>query len=101
MDDEDGYTGAATLRVGETSLTVRTKLRGHFQPIDGYYHWYGRIAANDELSDLLGGKKVDAELSTPEGSASGQVSEPDPWGRYRISGTSRPPFRVATELTRE
>jgi hypothetical protein len=98
MDDEDGYTGEATLRVAQSSLTVQTELRGHFQPIDGYYHWYGRIAVNDELSELLGGKKAEAALITSEGSASGQVSDPDPWGRYRISGTSRPPFRVATEL---
>jgi hypothetical protein len=98
LDDEDGYTGEATLRLGEATLSVQAELRGHFQPIDGYYHWYGRIAAHDELSRVLGSNKADAELTTPQGSASGQVSDPDPWGRYRITGTSRPPFRAATEL---
>jgi hypothetical protein len=97
--DEDGYTGEATLRLRETSLTVQAHLRGHFQPIDGYYHWYGRITAHAELSRLLGGRKVDAELITPEGSAVGQVCDPDPWERYRVTGTSRPPFRVATTLS--
>jgi hypothetical protein len=97
VDDDDGYTGAATLRLGETALSVQAELRGHFQPIDGYYHWYGRIGAHGELSRLLGGTKAEAELTTPQGSAHGQVSDPDPWDRYRISGTSRPPFRVATD----
>jgi hypothetical protein len=37
-------------------------------------------------------------LRTPDGEASGQLSDPDTWGRYRIAGTSRPPFAVATTL---
>jgi hypothetical protein len=95
--DDDGYTGEATLRLGETTFSVQAELRGHFQPIDGYYHWYGRIDAHEELARSLGSARSDAELTTPEGSASGKVSDPDPWGRYRITGTSRPPFRIATE----
>ena len=29
--DEDGYTGAATLVLGETELDIEVELRGHFQ----------------------------------------------------------------------
>ncbi|MBO0830677.1 MAG: NAD(P)-binding domain-containing protein [Actinobacteria bacterium] len=36
-------------------------------------------------------------LSTAEGTAECVVSDPDPWGRYRISGISTPPFAVAPE----
>ena len=95
---EDGYQGRATLVVDEKELTVEVDLRGHFQPIDGYYRWYGRIKANPTLSELAGGKKHKVEIRTPEGSAHGEISDPDPWDRYRIMGKSTPPFAVPTSL---
>jgi hypothetical protein len=96
--DEDGYTGTATLVVEGTELEVEVQLRGHFQPIDGYYRWYGRIAANDHLTELAGGRKKPAQIRTPDGSAHGEISDPDPWNRYRITGRSTPPFHVPTTL---
>jgi hypothetical protein len=97
-EHEDGYRGAATLVVADRELTVEVSLRGHFQPIDGRYHWYGRIAENAELDELVGGRKRTALLRTPDGEATGELSDPDTWRRYRISGTSTPPFTVPTEL---
>ena len=97
-EEEEGYQGPATLIVDGSELAVTVTLRGYFEPIDGCYHWYGRINANDELSSLLGGRNKPAVLRTPDGAAPGQLSDPDTWGRYRISGTSRPPFKVATTL---
>ncbi|OLT48199.1 DUF4873 domain-containing protein [Saccharomonospora sp. CUA-673] len=96
--DHDGYRGAATLTVEDRELEIEVDLRGHFQPIDGYYHWYGRITRHDELMELAGGRKKSVRLSTPEGSADGTISDPDPWERYRITGTSTPPFTVPTTL---
>jgi len=96
--DEDGYRGEATLVVDGTELTVQVDLRGYFQPIDGYYRWYGRIAVNDELTALAGGRKKAVEVRAGEHTASGEVSDPDPWGRYRLMGTSTPPFHVPTTL---
>lgn len=96
--DEDGYQGAATLVVDGTELAVEVDLRGHFQPIDGYYHWYGRIQPNERLAEIAGGRKRPAEIRTPQGSADGEISDPDPWDRYRLMGTSTPPFRVPTSL---
>ncbi|RFU84539.1 DUF4873 domain-containing protein [Streptomyces triticagri] len=100
---DEGYTGPATLVVraaGDSTaeFTVEAVLRGHFQPIDGRYHWYGRLAAHPELSELLAGKRTPAVLYTPEGEARGDLSDPDPWNRYRIDGTSRPPFRLQQAL---
>ena len=94
----EGYTGAATLVVGGAEFAVEVDLRGHFQPIDGYYHWYGRIAVHAGLDQALGGRKGAGELRTPEGAARGEISDPDPWGRYRIVGTSTPPFHVPTSV---
>lgn len=95
--DEEGYTGPATLLVRDTEVAVEVELRGYFQPIDGYYRWYGRVRPNPELSTLLAGKKTKAQVKTPQGEANAELSDPDPWDRYRIMGTSRPPF--TTDLT--
>lgn len=96
--DDDGYTGPATVILDGAEVEVSVQLRGHFQPIDGFYHWYGRIAANDALTKLVGDVKRTAELRTPEGQATGEIADPDPWRRLRITGTSRPPFHVPTTL---
>lgn len=96
--EDDGYRGPGTLVVDGRELAVTVELRGHFQPIDGYYRWYGRIAANPELSELVAGRRTSAELRTPGGSATGELSDPDPWDRYRITGTSTPPFVVQTSV---
>lgn len=96
--EEEGYSGPATLVVGERELSVQVELRGHFQPIDGFYRWYGRIATNADLSALVGGKKTPALIRTPGAEAAGELSDPDPWDRYRIMGQSTPPFVVQTTL---
>jgi hypothetical protein len=98
LTEEDGYAGPATLIVDERELTVEVDLRGHFQPIDGRYHWYGRLAEHTELAELIGGRKRTAVLRTPQGEATGEVSDPDPWRRYRITGISTPPFAIPTNL---
>ncbi|HVV22468.1 MAG TPA: DUF4873 domain-containing protein [Pseudonocardiaceae bacterium] len=97
MTDEDGYQGEATLVIGERELAVDVDVRGHFQPIDGRYHWYGRLRPNTELDEIVGGRKRTAVLRTPAGEATGEVSDPDPWRRYRITGVSTPPFAVPTD----
>ncbi len=48
--DDDGYDGPATLVVGPDEFEVRVHLRGVFQPIDGRYHWYGRIERHEGLA---------------------------------------------------
>jgi uncharacterized protein DUF4873 len=92
--DEDGYHGPATLVVGDGEFEVEVDLRGVFQPIDGRYHWYGRIAAHEALDQAFGRRKRTVELRTPEGSARGEAGDPDTWGRYRVLGTSTPPFAL-------
>jgi hypothetical protein len=95
--DEDGYTGEAVLSDGEREVTVRVELRGYFEPIDGRYHWYGRVAADDAVEPLAEAARGRVRVRTPEGVAEGTLSDLDFWGRYRISGTSTPPFAVAGE----
>jgi hypothetical protein len=92
FDDEDGYQGSAVLDVGERRFDVRVELRGYFQPIDGRYHWYGRIAADPALAEALAAGRRRGTLTTPEGTAPADVGDPDPWGRFRVEGVSTPPF---------
>ena len=91
----DGYAGPATVSTGSTSgdadTPVEANLRGHFEPLDGRFHWYGRIEANDELATKVASGDT-VVLTTPDGSAVGRLSDVDPWGRFRITGTGRPPF---------
>ena len=94
LGDSDGYEGTAVLEVDRSRFDVQVRLRGHFQPIDGRYHWYGRIDAHEELAELLGAGKAGGVLTTAEGSAPCELSEPDPSRRYRVTGISTPPFRA-------
>ncbi|MET1074590.1 MAG: DUF4873 domain-containing protein [Umezawaea sp.] len=93
-DTEEGYTGTAELVFDTRTVPVEVELRGFFQPIDGRYHWYGRVAANDEVSTLVEAGARGALLRTPTGEAQGTLTDPDPWRRYRVGGTSTPPFAV-------
>jgi hypothetical protein len=90
----DEYAGPAVVvsRLETTSeIEVEVTLRGQFEPLDGRFHWYGRIAANPRLGETTRPGTV-VTLCTAHGSAEGRLSDVDPWGRFRISGTGRPPF---------
>ncbi|MBO0815599.1 MAG: DUF4873 domain-containing protein, partial [Actinobacteria bacterium] len=94
LGDTDGYEGTAVVEAGGSRFDVQVRLRGHFQPIDGRYHWYGRISAHEGLDGVLGSGKATGVLTTAEGSAPCELSEPDPSRRYRVTGISTPPFRT-------
>jgi len=98
MSDEhhdEGYTGSATLIFDTTEVPVEVDLRGYFQPIDGRFHWYGRVKQNAQVTELVEAGARTALLRTPEGEATGALTDPDLWGRYRVGGTSTPPFKPA------
>ena len=84
------YEGPAEITVDRTVHAVEVRLRSEFQPLDGHTHWFGRIARSPALTDDDSGSTV--TLHTPFGSATGRLSDRDPWGRFRISSLGRPPF---------
>ncbi|MFD9704945.1 DUF4873 domain-containing protein [Lentzea sp. NPDC059081] len=92
--DEEGYTGPATLVFDTGEIAVEVELRGYFQPIDGRYHWYGRVKKNDEVTTRVEAGTRKALLRTPTGEAEGTLTDQDPWGRYRVGGTSTPPYKI-------
>ncbi|NHD17966.1 DUF4873 domain-containing protein [Actinopolyspora sp. BKK1] len=96
--DEHDYLGSAVVFTADAEVTVDVVLRGNFQPIDGRFHWYGRTGPDEKLDELTGGRRVEVVLRTPHGEAAATLSDPDPWNRYRLTGSGRPPFPPGTEL---
>lgn len=85
-EPQEQYDGPARLADHEVGVL----LRGRFEPIDGKFHWWGRIARDTAIAAHTSGSTV--EIETPHGSAVGRLSDMDPWGRLRIAGTGSPPF---------
>lgn len=84
------YTGLARIQKDGCAINVEVTLRGAHQPIDGAFHWYGRVSADADTSGFRSGDRV--AVGTDHGIAEARLSDVDPWGRFRITGTGRPPF---------
>ena len=88
------YAGAASVSLAADDaqdIPVEVDLRGRFEPLDGKFQWYGRITANQALTERVR-PGATVTVTTPDGSAEARLSDVDPWGRFRVSGTGRPPF---------
>ncbi|MFC6150523.1 MULTISPECIES: DUF4873 domain-containing protein [Mumia] len=91
--DHDTYEGPLELVAGDEVVTVAAVLSGVLQPIDGAYHWQGRLAPTDELTafaTLVGRKPIGIRVPGSE-EVGGRLGERNPWGGYRVSGTGAPP----------
>ena len=87
------YRGPATLWVNETDLPVQVRLSARFEPVEGRMRWAGRTAPDDGLRERVGGGLREAVLTVPgRAPARVRLSEPDPWGGVRLSGTGTPPW---------
>lgn len=91
--EHEGYDGPAEVLTDQGRVEVTVTVRGAFQPIDGRFHWYGRVVHEGRL-DGPGRAAADVVLRTPQGEAPGRLSDEDPWGRLRVAGTGRPPYRL-------
>ncbi len=91
---EHDYSGPAALVFADREVSAHVDLRGHIDPIDGRFRWYGRVAATAEL--VLGGR-TEVIVRTGFGTAPATIGDPDPWGRYRLLGRGRPPFPPLTD----
>ncbi len=94
--DEEDYRGPAVLEgSGGRRLDVDVHLTGHMDPLDGRYHWYGRVGGDERIAEL---KRPDAGVPTlriGEGRAvDATLAERDPWGHFRITGVGTPPFSL-------
>lgn len=95
-EEESGYDGPAILVVGQQAMEVAVHLDGHLEPLDGSFHWYGRIErsaavaavkdAGTATGSLVIGDREPADL---------RLAEYDPWGHVQVSGTGTPPYPMA------
>jgi uncharacterized protein DUF4873 len=92
MSDE-GYAGPAALAAAGADLTVQVRLSGRVEPLDGRYHWAGRIAAQVDVTRLFRDGVRSATLRIDnQDPVEVRLSEVDPWGAVRVSATSAPPW---------
>ncbi len=69
------YDGPATLTLGGDAHTVRVRLTGHLDPIDGRYHWQGTVfGATAELP------RRTVTLTTDALTTQARITERTPWG---------------------
>jgi hypothetical protein len=90
---DEGYAGAAVLRADGVEVSVTVEVAGRVEPVDGRYHWGGRVAPAPEVAALVRGGKRAAELGVPGATpVPARLGDVDPWGGVRITGVGRPPW---------
>ncbi len=92
--DIDAYRGRATITVNYIGISADVMLRGAFEPTTGSYRWQGR-AVGEGFAHALTKRRTMAIIHINNTEAEVLVSDPDEWGRYKISGAGRPPFAVS------
>lgn len=94
---EEGYHGIVELFAADAVHPVTVRLSGRFEPIDGRFHWGGRICPHPEVVALLrtGQRSVRLRAAGAE-PVPGRLTELDPWGGVRVVGLGPPPYPVST-----
>ncbi|WP_229069954.1 DUF4873 domain-containing protein [Actinoplanes sp. DH11] len=115
MTDEEEYRGPAVLRLpaggsggksgggksGE-ERTVEVRMSARFEPVEGRFRWAGRTEPDDTLRERVSGGLRQALIVIDNRETPVKLSEPDPWGGVRISGTGTPPWYARQErVTRD
>lgn len=91
--DADTFAGSARLRVGGHDFRVRVRLSGRFEPVDGRYHWGGRVEPRPDLVVLLRSGARDGTLAVGHHPPRPvRLVEADVWGGVKLAGTGRPPW---------
>jgi hypothetical protein len=71
---------------------VTIHLSGRWEPVDGRFHWGGRIEAEPSVAQLVRSGWRDVLLSIADRSAAVRLAEVDPWGGVRVTGVGEPPW---------
>jgi Domain of unknown function (DUF4873) len=82
------YEGPAL--VGDLPVTVH--LSGRWEPVDGRYHWGGRIEPLDEVARLVRVGRREVSLRIGDRAADARLAEVDPWGGVRVTGIGAAPW---------
>jgi cation diffusion facilitator CzcD-associated flavoprotein CzcO len=94
---EETYDGAATLEIAGTRHSVRVRLTGHLDPIDGHYHWQGTVfgSRSAPLSGDIFKQARTGTLIVGECSAPARIVEQTPWGTHSVAGVGTPPYALS------
>lgn len=88
--DDEIYDGPAVLTHNDVDYPTRVRLAGHFDPIDGQYHWQGMFFAELPGTNVTGSKVA---IRIGQHTAAGRVAERTPWGTLTVIGAAGyPPF---------
>jgi hypothetical protein len=91
--EDETFRSPAVVTADEREIPVEVHLMGHLQPIDGSYQWFGRIAKNPDITELHRTGRNDVTVQLPgRDAARARLTEVDPWGNVRVTGTGTPPF---------
>ncbi|SCG73009.1 DUF4873 domain-containing protein [Micromonospora inositola] len=82
---------------GVAGNAVQVHLSGRWEPVDGRYHWGGRIEPEPQVVRLLRSGRRDVELRIADRVSPARLAEVDPWGGVRITGVGDPPWPPAAE----
>ncbi|MFE3292167.1 DUF4873 domain-containing protein [Rhodococcus sp. NPDC059234] len=94
LDPDTLYAGPAVLAEGDDAVDVVVHLNGHFEPLDGHFHWYGRVEG-PSLDAVTASSRSRLTLAVDDGPPRpATLGEQDPWGHFRISGVGAPPFHL-------
>jgi hypothetical protein len=92
------YRGPATLRLDDGTVPVDIRMSARFEPIEGRFRWAGRTGRHDMLRERVGAGLRKATIVVPGSrETTVKLSDPDPWGGIRLSGTGTPPWFPPTE----
>ncbi|ORA17341.1 DUF4873 domain-containing protein [Mycobacterium arosiense] len=94
---DDTYSGAATLEIGGARHSVRVRLTGHLDPLDGRYHWQGTVfgPASEPLPDDVLRQARTGTLTIDRRSAPARIVEQTPWGSHSVVGLGAPPYALS------
>ena len=92
--DDETYDGVATLTIAGTCHSVRVRLTGHLDPIDGHYHWQGTVFSSPAQplpAEALKQART-VTVTVGERSAPARIIERTPWGTHSVAGVGAPPY---------
>lgn len=92
-EEASGYDGEARLIVGDQEVPVMLHLGGHLEPLDGRFHWYGRVERSAAVKAIKDGGATIGMVQIPGAPpAELRLAEYDPWGHVQVNGTGAPPY---------
>ncbi|MEU4620943.1 DUF4873 domain-containing protein [Actinoplanes sp. NPDC023801] len=98
--NDEEYRGPATLCLDDGPVPVEIRMSAYFEPTEGRFRWAGRTGPHAALRERVGGGLRKATIVVPGSpETTVKLSDPDPWGGIRISGTGTPPWFRATAST--